>query len=107
MNGFSLDYTCRGRKPRTDSDVYTIAEGGDDGRPLARTGANLRIAKTLTGRITRFSEDGPRRVGTGKLVLDVRAYRSATRIVLRGTARVRSGTCPSADTLALRVSAPR
>lgn len=107
VNGFAVEYTCRGRKAENDSDVHTIAGGADGSRPLARIRAKGRIRTTLTGRITRFTEDGPRRIGGGKLTLDARIHRSATKRVVRGTMRVRSSTCPSARSLRLRVIGPR
>lgn len=107
VNGFTVEYTCRGKKPQTDSDIYTIADRGDDSEPLARARAKRRIKATLTGRITRFSEDGQRRIGTGKLVLDARVYQSSSKRVIRGRMRVRSGSCPSARWLRLRVVRPR
>lgn len=107
VNGFAVDYTCRGKPPQTDSDVYTIVDDADDRKALARIAANGRVKTTLTGRITRFSEDGPRRIGRGELTLDARLYRSATKRVIRGTMRVRFTTCPSAASLRLRVVGSR
>lgn len=107
INGFAVEYTCRGQKPENDSDVYTIVDGKDDSKPLSRIGAKGRIKTTLKGQITRFTEDGPRRIGHGKLTLNARIHRSATKRIVRGTMRVRSRTCPSARTLRLRVIGPR
>lgn len=107
VNGFTVEYTCHGRKPRTDSDVYTIVDGAEHSKPLARIGANRRVRRTLTGRITRFTEDGPTSIGRGKLTLDARIYTSATKRVIRGTMRVHAKKCPSAGRLRLRVIGPR
>ncbi|MDP2710676.1 MAG: hypothetical protein Q8O56_05610 [Solirubrobacteraceae bacterium] len=107
VNGFTVNYTCRGRKPVNDSDVYTIADRGNGSRALTRARVNGQIRTTLTGRISRHSEDGPRTIGTGKLTLNARAYAQGSRRIIRGTMRVRSGTCPSASTLRLYVNGRR
>ena len=105
INGFAISYTCRGKAVVTDSDIYTIADGGDDTKPLATTTAGGKLTKTLTGKITRFSEDGTRRIGPGKVDLKLTVSRSGSKRLIRGSALVRSGKCPSV-TLTLRLSGP-
>ncbi|MDX6692050.1 MAG: hypothetical protein QOG15_3507 [Solirubrobacteraceae bacterium] len=106
LNGFSVDYTCHGKKPVNDADVYTIVDGGDDSVALATVSSAGHIKASLKGHISRFSEDGPKAIGSGRLSVDLKVSTTATKRRLRGTARVHSGTCPSVK-LKLRVSAAR
>jgi hypothetical protein len=102
INGFAIDYTCHGKPAVNDSDVYTIVDGGDDSKALA-TFHDGHVRKTLKGDISRFTEDGQKDVGSGKLVLDVTVSRTGTKRIVKGTVRVRSAKCPS-TTQRLRVS---
>ncbi|MDP8968138.1 MAG: hypothetical protein M3N04_06020 [Actinomycetota bacterium] len=86
-------YTCRAGTPKNDCDVYTIADGKDDSKPLARIGAKGRI-KTLKGQITRFTEGRAREDRSPEAHARRTHHRSATKRVVRGTMRVHSGTCP-------------
>jgi hypothetical protein len=96
LNGFSVSYTCRGRKPVNDSDVYTITDGGNDSRRLATVRSNGDVSLNMKGNISRFTEDGQRPRGTGRLILKAKLTISAKLRVLKGTARVVNAKCPSA-----------
>jgi hypothetical protein len=106
INGFAIHYTCHGKPAATDSDVYEIVDGGDDSKPLARAGNDGRLTATLKGHISRYTEDGQRPIGAGRLVLDANVSTSKSKRAIRGTARVRSSKCPS-STLRLSVTGPR
>jgi hypothetical protein len=96
LNGFSVSYTCRGRKPVNDSDVYTITDGGNDSRRLATVRSSGALSLSMKGNVSRFTEDGQRPRGTGRLILEAKLTTSGRFRVLKGTARVVSATCPSA-----------
>jgi hypothetical protein len=95
LNGFSVSYTCRGRKPVNDSDVYTITDGGNDSRRLATVKSNGDVSLNLKGNISRFTEDGQRPRGTGRLILKAKLTTKGNLRILKGTARVTNATCPS------------
>jgi hypothetical protein len=95
LNGFSVSYTCRGRKPVNDSDVYTITDGGNDSRRLATVRPNGGVSLNLKGAISRFTEDGQRPRGTGRLILKAKLTTKGNLRILKGTARVTNATCPS------------
>ena len=96
LNGFSVSYGCRGRKPVNDSDVYTITDGGNDGRRLATVKRNGEVSLNRKGDISRFTEDGQRPRGTGRLILKAKLTTRGKLRILKGTARVVNAKCPSA-----------
>ncbi len=95
INGFAVSYTCRGKVPQTDSDVYTISDGGTNGAALAKLKASGKVDTILAGEVTRFTEDGPAKKGPGHLVLHARLKTGHGRRSLSGTVRVVSTACPS------------
>ncbi len=95
INGFAIDYTCRGKVPQTDSDVYTIDSGGTDATALAKLKASGKVDTILAGHVTRFTEDGPASKGPGHLVLHARLKTTHGDPTLSGTVRVVSIACPS------------
>jgi hypothetical protein len=95
INGFSIDYTCRGKPPQTDSDVYTIDSGGTDAKALAKLKPSGRVDTILAGHVTRFTEDGPAAKGPGHLILHARLKTNHGRPTLSGTVRIVNIACPS------------
>ena len=97
INGFRMYFTCRGKRPELDSDLYLIYDGGDDATALARAKDGGAVSFDLKGKIDRRAEDGPVRQGTGRLVVRATVTATGSQRILKGTARVRSKRCPSAD----------
>jgi hypothetical protein len=95
LNGYSISYTCRGRKPVNDSDVYTITDGGNDSRRLTTVKPNGDVTLSSKGDISRFTEDGQRPRGTGRLILKAKLTTKGHLRILKGSARVTNATCPS------------
>jgi hypothetical protein len=95
INGFAISYTCRGKVPQTDSDVYTIVDGKTDSTALAKLNAAGKVNTVLAGQVTRFTEDGPAKKGAGHLVLHAKLKTSHGRRSLSGTVRVINTACPS------------
>jgi hypothetical protein len=95
LNGYSVSYTCNGRKPVNDSDVYTITDGGNDSRRLATVKSNGSVSLNLRGDISRFTEDGQRPRGIGRLILKAKLTTKGNLRILKGTARVTNAKCPS------------
>ncbi len=96
LNGFSISYGCRGRKPVNDSDVYTITDGANDSQRLATVKRNGDVRLSRKGNISRFTEDGQRPRGTGRLILKAKLTTKGDLRILKGTARVVNAKCPSA-----------
>jgi hypothetical protein len=90
INGFRMYFTCRGKRPELDSDLYLVYDGGDDAKALARATTGGAVSFDLKGKIDRRSEDGPVRQGTGRLVVRATVAATGSQRILKGTARVRS-----------------
>ncbi len=75
-------YTCRAGTQKNDCDVYTIADGKDDSKPIVRIRAKGRI-KTLKGQITRFTEGRAREDRSPEAHARRTHHRSATTRVVR------------------------
>jgi opacity protein-like surface antigen len=105
INGFRVLYTCRGKPATTDSDIYSIVDGGNDDKALARV-KNGSVTFDLRGLVSGFSEDRPVPKGSGRLVVKAALTATGTRRALKGTARVASARCPSAA-LTFRAAAQR
>ena len=103
INGFRLYYTCRGKQPELGTDLYSIVDGGNDRKPLARADADGDVSFDLRGHINQRLDDGQQPRGAGRLVVRATVTATGSRRVLKGTARVRSATCPSGD-LTFRVA---
>lgn len=95
LNGYSVSYTCNGRKPVNDSDVYTITDGGNDSRRLATVRGDGTVSLNLKGNVSRYTEDGQRARGSGRLTLRAKLTNSGKLRVLKGSARVTNAKCPS------------
>ncbi len=95
INGFSVSYSCRGRKIVNDSDVYTITDGGKDRVRVATVRSGGAISIDRRGNVSRFTEDGQRSRGKGRLILKAKLTTKGNRRILKGTARVVNAKCPS------------
>lgn len=84
INGFSVDYTCGGAPVVLDQDLRTIAAGGHNDKALTRVRTGGRVKVSLTGDITRFSEDGLFPLGRGKLSIDATLKDVGGRVTLKG-----------------------
>lgn len=60
---YGVSYTCRGKKPVDDYDVYTITDGDDDYRRLATVRSGGAVGFNLRGEVSRYTEDGQRARG--------------------------------------------
>jgi hypothetical protein len=97
INGFRMYFTCRGKRPELGSDLYTISDGGNDAKPLARAKSDGSVSFDLKGRISRRLDEGLVPQGSGRLVVRATVMATGSQRILKGTTRVRSARCPSAE----------